>query len=90
MAVNQSSNKEVDNTPLDFNQMCEYVGISPSYGRLLCHKKEIPFHKDGSLMLVKRGNEMHIPHGDTHLRTGDIVTVFGTDSAIEDFMSKLI
>ena len=52
--------------------------------------KEIPFHKDGSLMLVKRGNEMHIPHGDTYLQKGDIVTVIGTDSAIEEFKSKLI
>ena len=45
---------------------------------------EIPFHQDSMLMLVRRGEEIHIPHGDTLLRQGDLVTVFGTGTALED------
>ncbi len=51
--------------------------------------KEIPFHTDGFLMLVRRGKEMHVPHGDTNLRLGDNVIVFGTSRAVQDFREKL-
>jgi Trk K+ transport system NAD-binding subunit len=46
--------------------------------------KEIPFHKDAILMMVKRGNISYIPHGETYFRLGDIVHIFGTDSALEN------
>jgi Kef-type K+ transport system membrane component KefB/Trk K+ transport system NAD-binding subunit len=45
--------------------------------------KEIPLHKDGMLMLLLRGAEKYIPHGDTYLRKGDKLTVFGTATAID-------
>jgi Kef-type K+ transport system membrane component KefB len=51
--------------------------------------QEIPFHSDGFLMLIKRGKEMHVPHGDTHLRLEDNVIVFGTNRAVQDFREKL-
>ena len=51
--------------------------------------KEIPFHKDAILMMVKRGNNSYIPHGETFFRLGDIIHVFGTDSALEDTRLKL-
>ncbi|MCD4746878.1 MAG: monovalent cation:proton antiporter family protein [Bacteroidales bacterium] len=51
--------------------------------------KEIPFHEDGTLILVKRGNSMFIPHGETYFKLGDVINVFGTDSALEDIKSKL-
>jgi Kef-type K+ transport system membrane component KefB len=51
--------------------------------------QEIPFHTDGFLMLIRRGKEMHVPHGDTHLRLGDNVIVFGTTRAVQDFREKL-
>ena len=51
--------------------------------------KEIPFHKDGTLMLIKRGSNMYIPHGDTYLKIGDIINVFGSDSALIDIRAKL-
>ena len=51
--------------------------------------KEIPFHGDGTIMMIKRGGVMYVPHGDTYLRLGDIVNVFGTNPAIEDFQEKL-
>ncbi len=51
--------------------------------------KEIPFHGDGTIMMVKRGRNMYIPHGETYLRIGDIVNIFGTNPAIESFQEKL-
>lgn len=50
--------------------------------------KDIPFHKDGELILVKRGADIDIPHGDTTLQLGDIVTVMGTQTALDDFREK--
>lgn len=52
--------------------------------------KEIPFHKDGSLMLIRRGHQIFVPHGDTFLKSGDIVTVVGTNSAMENFRGKFL
>ncbi|MCD4791502.1 MAG: monovalent cation:proton antiporter family protein [Bacteroidales bacterium] len=51
--------------------------------------KEIPFHKDAILMMVKRGNNFYIPHGDTYFRIGDTIHIFGTDSALKDTRRKL-
>jgi Trk K+ transport system NAD-binding subunit len=45
--------------------------------------KDIPFEKDAMLILLTRGSEKNIPHGDSYLRRGDVITVFGTDSAIQ-------
>ncbi|MEQ8301984.1 MAG: cation:proton antiporter [Cyclobacteriaceae bacterium] len=47
--------------------------------------KDIPFPQSGSLVLVKRAEEVFIPHGDTHLLIGDTVTVIGNASALEEF-----
>ena len=52
--------------------------------------KEIPFHRDAILMMVKQGNDVYIPHGETFFRLGDVVHVFGTDSALEDTRAKLV
>jgi Kef-type K+ transport system membrane component KefB len=46
--------------------------------------KDIPFHKDAMIMLVTRGNEKFVPHGDTYVKAGDVMTLFGTGSAIEE------
>ncbi len=51
--------------------------------------KEIPFHGDGTIMMIRRDRNMYVPHGDTYIRIGDIVNVFGTNHAIEDFQEKL-
>ncbi len=45
---------------------------------------DIPLHKDSMIMLVTRGNEKYVPHGETYLKGGDVITVFGTGSAIEE------
>ena len=52
--------------------------------------KEIPFHKDGSLMLIRRGDNIFIPHGETYLKVDDLVTVLGTSSAMESFRNKFL
>ncbi|MFC2102681.1 monovalent cation:proton antiporter family protein [Bacteroidota bacterium] len=51
--------------------------------------KEIPFHHDGSLMLVKRKNAIYVPHGDTQLRLGDTIIALGTESALDQMRGKL-
>jgi len=51
--------------------------------------KDIPFHKDGSLMLIKSKEELHVPHGDTQLHLGDLVVVLGTESALEQIRGEL-
>ena len=50
--------------------------------------KELPIHCNAILMMIKSGNELKIPHGDTYLKKGDIVHVFGTASALLE-MRKL-
>jgi len=51
--------------------------------------KEIPFHRDAILMMIKRGNNFSIPHGESYLGTGDILLVFGTQTAFEDTRHKV-
>ncbi len=51
--------------------------------------REIAFHKDAILIMVKRGNNLFIPHGETYLKTGDIINILGTDSALENTRERL-
>ncbi len=51
--------------------------------------KEIHFHNDALLMMVKRENSFFIPHGETYFRAGDILMVFGTQTAFEDTRRKV-
>lgn len=51
---------------------------------------EIPIHTEGFLMLIRRDNEMIVPHGNTHLKLGDMITVFGTDTAIEAIKEQFV
>ena len=51
--------------------------------------KEIHFHKDALLMMVKRENSFFIPHGETYFRVGDTLVVFGTQTAFEDTRGKV-
>ncbi len=46
--------------------------------------KELPFHYNAILMMIKSGAELKIPHGDTYLRKGDVLHVFGTTIALEE------
>jgi len=46
--------------------------------------KEIPFNKNAILMMLKRENSFLIPHGETYLKTGDLLMVFGTQTAFDE------
>jgi len=50
---------------------------------------EVPFHRDGSLILIKRSEDMFVPHGETVLKRGDIVFVFATETAMSDYKQLL-
>jgi Kef-type K+ transport system membrane component KefB len=45
--------------------------------------KNISFHKDAILIMVKRNNDLFVPKGDTYLRKGDILNILGTNTALE-------
>jgi len=51
--------------------------------------EQISFHKDAVLMMVKRDNNFFIPHGNTYLKKGDKLLVFGTQTAFEDTRFKV-
>ncbi|MEO9871018.1 cation:proton antiporter domain-containing protein [Ekhidna sp.] len=51
--------------------------------------KEVAFPPSGSLVIQRRKDEIFIPHGDTHLLIGDVITVIGNTSALADFRRTL-
>jgi len=51
--------------------------------------KQVSFHEDAILIMVKRGNSFFIPHGDTYFRRGDVLLVFGTQTAFENIRYKV-
>jgi Kef-type K+ transport system membrane component KefB/Trk K+ transport system NAD-binding subunit len=51
--------------------------------------KRIAFPPSGSLVMFRRNNEIFIPHGDTQLLLGDVITVIGNTQALEEFRKKL-
>jgi len=51
--------------------------------------KDIAFPQTGSLVIHRRGGEIFIPHGNTHLLIGDVVTVIGTAAALTQFRKIL-
>ena len=51
--------------------------------------KEIPFHSDAIIIMVKRGNSFFIPQAETFFRVGDVLHVFGTQTAIQSTREKV-
>ena len=51
--------------------------------------KEVALHQDVILIMAKEGESIFIPHGDTFLRTGLVLYIMGTDSALEVTRKKL-
>lgn len=51
--------------------------------------KELALPLSGSLVFLRRGGEMLIPHGSTHLIEGDVLTVIGDGMALTDFRKIL-
>jgi Kef-type K+ transport system membrane component KefB/Trk K+ transport system NAD-binding subunit len=50
--------------------------------------RQLVFHPSGVLVILRRKQEIFIPHGDTHLILGDIITVIGNDEALKDFRNQ--
>jgi len=46
--------------------------------------REIAFHKDAILIMVKRGTNLFIPHGETYVKAGDVLSIFGTGTALDN------
>ncbi len=63
------------------NYIIEEIKITNTsiFGKQL---KELPIPNNAILMMIKSGDDLKIPHGDTYLRKGDILHVFGTPSAL--------
>ena len=51
--------------------------------------KEIPFHQEGFMMMIKRDGEYFVPHGEDYLQMSDEVVTFGRHSALVDYRTKL-
>jgi Kef-type K+ transport system membrane component KefB/Trk K+ transport system NAD-binding subunit len=51
--------------------------------------KELAFPPSGSLVMQRRSGEIFIPHGNTHLLLGDIITVIGNSVALAEFRKIL-
>jgi len=47
------------------------------------HLKEIPLHSGAILMMITRDKTSFIPHGETYLRMGDLLHIFGTQTALQ-------
>ncbi len=47
--------------------------------------RDVAFPPSGSLVIHRRNDEIFIPHGDTPLLMGDIVTVIGNRTALAEF-----
>lgn len=52
--------------------------------------KQVSFPEKAILIMIKRGNSFFIPHGDTYFRRGDVLLVFGTQSAFENIRNKVV
>jgi len=52
------------------------------------HVKDFHFHNDSTLILIQRGTDNFIPHGESLLKRGDVLIVFGTDAALEDTRAR--
>jgi len=52
------------------------------------HVKDFHFHNESTLVLIQRGTDNFIPHGESVLKRGDVLIVFGTGAALEDIRSR--
>ncbi len=52
------------------------------------HVKDFHFHNESTLVLIQRGTDNFIPHGESVLKRGDVLIVFGTGAALEDTRSR--
>jgi len=51
--------------------------------------RQLPVPADCTIVAVRRGAEVSVPHGDTVLRGGDVVTVFGSEAGHQRLAERL-
>jgi CIC family chloride channel protein len=51
--------------------------------------RQLPVPDDCTLVAVRRGSSVSVPHGNTVLRGGDVITVFGSESAQRQLAERL-
>ncbi len=51
--------------------------------------KKVPFHSGAVLMMITRDKSSFIPHGETFLRLGDLLHVFGTPTALQEIRKQI-
>lgn len=51
--------------------------------------KDVPFHQEASFVVIRKGDNAQIPHGNTVISKGDVVTVIGNEAALQDLRRKL-
>ncbi len=54
------------------------------------HLKEVPFHSGAVLMMITRDKTSFIPHGETYLRLGDLLHIFGTQTALQEVRKRML
>jgi CIC family chloride channel protein len=64
----------------------EVPGGSVADGRAVRH---LPVPDDCTIVAVRRGAAVSVPHGDTVLRGGDVITVFGSETAYRALAERL-
>ncbi len=51
--------------------------------------RDVELPSEGSLMMIKKEGELHVPNGDDVLELGDIAVAFGDENALEAIEEKL-
>jgi CIC family chloride channel protein len=62
------------------------LGGSMADGRAV---RQLPVPDDCTIVAVRRGAQVSVPHGDTVLRDGDVITVFGSEAAYRQLAERL-
>jgi len=51
--------------------------------------RQLPVPDDCTLVAVRRGSQVSVPHGSTVLQSGDVITVFGSEAAHRQLAERL-
>ncbi len=81
--------------PAAFDLLNQLHGIRVAEGRL-CNAglrnntlRELQLPGDVLVMGIRRGQELLMPHGDTNLRSGDIIILVGPEQAVDEALAWL-
>jgi CIC family chloride channel protein len=90
-ALSMSKGKELyrERTRIRSQPGADFVDMLIEEGSTLANRDvaHIPWPADIVLVSVQRGTSVLVPHGDTMIRTGDRLTVFGTPEACAEVLN---